>query len=141
MMAEKDELMEILLSNLKEAQIEIDQGQTPTRNLEEVRQAIMTIAKENHLNLALVEEVFREFENWRSEPLRRWRVVVKDIGHTEVGVVKARSKDEVLAAVQCIGMPCAPVENVEVVEVEAAERGNESLGGPTTSQADPINRS
>lgn len=121
MMAADDDFRKALLDNLKEAQIEIDQGRKPVRSIEELYQEITAIAKDNNIGPALVEEIFREFEDWRSKPLRKWKVVLKDIGYKEVGIVKARSKEEVLAGIECVGMECAPIENVEVTEIETSD--------------------
>jgi hypothetical protein len=112
---------EILLANLKEAQIEMDQGRKPVRSIEELHQDIIAIAKENNIELLAIEETFKEFERWRSMPLRKWGVVVKDIGHTEVGIIKARSKEEVLTGIECVGMECAPIQNVEVIEIDTTD--------------------
>lgn len=114
-----DDLREMLLTHLKEAQIEMDQGKEPIKSIQELKLDIASLASQNGMTPSQIDELSKEFEDWRSRPLRKWRVVVKDIGNTEVGVVKARSKEEILAAVQCIGMVCAPVDNVEVKEIGA----------------------
>lgn len=124
MIATEDDLREILVANLKESQIEIDQGRNPMRTIEELKHNIIAMATENGMELSQIEEIFKEFEDWRSKPVRKWRVVVKDIGHTEVGIVKARSKEEVLTGIECVGMKCAPIENVEVTEILETEEDN-----------------
>ncbi len=121
MMTADDDFREILLAHLKEAQIEIDDGRKPTRSIEELRQGIIAMAMENGAEFSRIEQVFKSFDDWRSKPLRRWRVVVKDIGHAEVGIVKARSREEVLTGIECVGMECAPIDNVEVTEIADEE--------------------
>jgi hypothetical protein len=118
MMAAESDFKEVLLANLKEAQIEMDQGRKPLRGIGELRKEILSMAKENNTELSIIDEAFKEFEEWRSKPLRKWRVVVKDIGHTEVGIIKARTKEEVITGIECIGIKCAPIENVEVTEID-----------------------